>query len=77
MKKACVLALICMLTLTQLVGCSPAVRLEERLIIRGMAVDFDEDYIITVQSYHSTEEGGEEFDLITAREKAFMRLLAD
>ena len=65
--KACVLALICMLTLTQLVGCSPAVRLEERLIIRGMAVDFDEDYIITVQSYHSTEEGGEEFDLITAR----------
>ena len=67
MKKAVALALMLLPFLTMLVGCAPSVRLEERLIIRGMAVDFDEEYIVTVQSYRSKEEGGEEFDLISAR----------
>ena len=67
MKKAVALVLAVLPVLALFAGCTSTVRLEERLIIRGMAVDFDQEYIVTVQSYRSKEEGGEEFDLIAAQ----------
>ncbi len=67
MKKFWCLIAACSVIFCTLCACAPIVRLEERLIIRSMAVDYDGEYIVSVQSYRSKEEGGEEFELVTAR----------
>lgn len=65
MKRAAIV-LLCLMLAIPLSGCAPTVRLEERLIIRGMAVDFDGQYRITVQAYRSREEGGEAFTFLSS-----------
>ena len=73
MKKAVALVLAVLPVLALFAGCTSTVRLEERLIIRGMAVDFDQEYIVTVQSYRSKEEGERSSISSPPKGRAFMR----
>lgn len=77
MKRFWGFILVVMLVLGTFCGCTSTVRLEERLIIRSMAVDYDNEYLITVQSYRSKEEGGEEFEVIAARGESVYQALGD